>query len=463
MVTVSTRPEPGSKMTLEIEVPPDEVDRHFTTAYRHVAERTKVPGFRPGKAPRQVIDRFVGRGSVLAEALDHLVSDAYEAALRQTDVWPIDQPDVDIDPAGLAEGQAITFTATVPVRPDVDLGSYIGYPFSFEVPEVTEQQVDQVIEELREQQATLRPIDGRTAAKGDIASVKFVGSIDGEPFEGGSADRLPVVIGEDRMIPGWEDNLVGMEIGATKGFDIAFPDDYRVEDLKGKPAHFEVELLDLREKLLPEVDDEFARSVSEVETADALRTEIRDAMQQRAEAEARHQYGDRIIDFATSNATVELPEVMIANEIDIMRDELRTRLAQQRIGMEQYLALAKQTPDELQAELREPATRRVKTLLVLSAIAEKEGIDATDEQIETEIAEQLARYDDDGKLREYLSSRRGRSYLRMTIRNRTLVDTLIDRALGTDASPEAASTADEPAAAEPQPTESTEPETEESN
>ena len=243
-----------------------------------------------------------------------------------------------------------------------------------------------------------------------------------------------------------------MEIGSTKGFDVTFPDDYRVEDLRGKPAHFEVELLDLREKLLPEVDDEFVKSVSEVETVEALRAEIRDAMQQRAEAEARHQYGDRIIDFATSNATVELPEVMIANEIDIMRDELRTRLAQQRIGMDQYLSLASQTPEQLSAELREPASRRVKTLLVLSAIAEKEGIDATDEQIDAEIAEQLARFEDDGKLREYLSSRRGRSYLRMTIRNRTLVDTLIERALGTDASPEAAAT-DEPATADPEPTE----------
>lgn len=452
MVTVSARPEPGSKMILEIEVPPEDVDRHFATAYRHVAERTKVPGFRPGKAPRQVIDRFVGRGSVLAEALDHLVSDAYEAALRQTDVWPIDQPDVDIDPAGLAEGQPITFTATVPVRPDVELGAFTDYPFALEVPAVTDDQVAQVIEELREQQATLRPIDGRAAAKGDIASVKFVGTIDGEPFEGGSSDRLPLVIGEDRMIAGWEDQLVGMEIGATKGFDVTFPDDYRVESLRDKQAHFEVELLDLREKILPEVDDEFAKSVSDVETVDALRTEIRDAMEVRADAEARHQFGDRIIDFATSNASVELPEVMITNEIEIMRDELGTRLAQQRIGMEQYLALAKQTPDELNAELREPATRRVKTLLVLSAIAEKEGIDATDEQIDAEIAEQLARFEDDSRLREYLSSRRGRSYLRMTLRNRTLVDTLIERALGTDA-PAGEAAIVEPETTEPEPAE----------
>ncbi len=462
MVTVATRPEPGSKMILEIEVPPEEVDRHFATAYQHVAERTKVPGFRPGKAPRQVIDRFVGRGSVLAEALDHLVSDAYEAALRQTDVWPIDQPDVDIDPAGLAEGQAITFTATVPVRPDVELGSYADYPFTLESPEVTDDQVAAVIEELRDQQATLRPIDGRPAAKGDIASVKFVGSIDGEPFEGGSADRLPIVIGEDRMIPGWEDQLVDMEIGATKGFEVTFPDDYRVEDLRGKEAHFDVELLDLRERLLPEVDDEFAKSVSEVETVEALRGEIRDALEQRARAEARHQFGDRIIDFATSNANVELPEVMITNEIDIMRDELQTRLAQQRIGMEQYLALAKQTPEELGAELRDPATRRVKTLLVLSAIAEKEGIDASDEEIDAEIADQLARYGDDSRLREYLSTRRGRSYLRMTIRNRRLVETLVERALGTDASTED-TPADEPVAARSEPTEPTEQESEESN
>jgi len=438
LVTVSTRPEPGSKMVLEIEVPPDEVDRHFATAYKHVAERTRVPGFRPGKAPRHVIDRFVGRASVMAEAIDHLVSDAYDAALNQTDVIPIDHPSVDIDPEAVVEGQKVTFTATVPVRPEVQLGSYTEYSFEPETPEVTDDQVNQVIEELREQQATLRPVDGRGAQEGDIASVKFAGTIDGEPFEGGSADRLPVVIGEDRMIPGWEQNLVGMEIGGTKGFDITFPDDYRVEELRGKEARFEVELLDLREKVLPEVTDEFAASVGEVESLDALRAEIRDAMEKRAAAEARHAFGDRIIDFAVSNATVEIPEVMVANEVEIMRDELRTRLAQQRIGLEQYLAFSKQTPEELTAELREPATRRVKTLLVLSAIAEKEGIDASDEQIEAEIAEQLDRYDNDPKLREYLTSRRGRSYLRMTIRNRTLVDTLIDRALGTDASAEPA-------------------------
>ena len=430
MITVSTRPEPGSKMVLEIEVPPDEVDRHFATAYRHVAERTRVPGFRPGKAPRQVIDRFVGRGSVVAEAIDHLVQDSYDKALDQTDVIPIDAPDVDIDPASMSEGQAITFTATVPIRPEVTLGAYTDYAFGLEIPEITDDQVESVLTELREQQATLRPIDGRSAQRGDVASVKFAGTIDGEPFEGGSADRLPLVIGEDRMIAGWEDQLVGLDIGATKGFDSTFPDDYRVEDLRGKTAHFEVELLDLREKLLPELDDEFAKSVSDVETLEALRAEIRDAMEQRAQAEARHEFGDRIIDFATANAGVELPEVMIANEVEIMRDELRTRLAQQRIGLDQYLAMASQTPEELTAELREPATRRVKTLLVLSAIAEREGIDATDPEIDAEIASQLERFPDEGRLREYLTGRRGRSYLRMTLRNRKLVDTLIERALG---------------------------------
>ena len=438
-------------MVLEIEVPSDEVARHFATAYRHVAERTKVPGFRPGKAPRHVIDRFVGRGSVLAEAIDHLVSDSYGAALDQTNVIPIDNPDVDIDPTTVVEGQPVSFTATVPVRPDVELGAYTDYSFGLEVPEVTDEQVEQVIGELREQQATLRPVDGRSAAEGDIASVKFTGTIDGEPFEGGSADRLPVVIGEDRMIPGWEQQLVGLDMGATKGFDITFPDEYRVEELRGKEAHFEVELLDLREKLLPDVTDDFAQSVGDMKTVDELRAEIRDAMVKRADAEARHAFGDRIIDYAVTNASVELPEVMVANEVEIMRDELQSRLAQQRIGLEQYLALSKQTPEELTAELQEPATRRVKTLLVLSAIAEKEGIDATDEQIDAEIAEQLARYGEDAKLREYLSSRRGRSYLRMTLRNRTLVETLVDRALGTDA-PAAETPEPEPAPqSEPEP------------
>jgi trigger factor len=433
MVNVSTSPQPGSRVQLEIEVAPDEVSRHFATAYRHVAERTKVPGFRPGKAPRHVIDRFVGRGSVLAEAIDHLVGESYDAALDQTTIIPIDQPQVDIDPGAVVEGQTVTFTATVAVRPEVTLGAYTDYPFTLETPEVTDEQVGGVIEELRNEQATLRPVDDRGAAKGDVAAVKFAGTIDGEPFEGGSADRLPLIIGDDRMIPGWEDQLIGLKVGETKGFDIGFPDDYRVEDLRGKQAHFEVELLDLRERILPEVDDEFAKSTGDVATVEELRAEIRDALAKRAEAEARHAFADRIIDFAASNATVELPEVMVANEIEIMRDELGNRLAQQRIGMQQYLELAKQTPEELATELREPAERRVKVLLTLSAIAEKEGIDATDEEIQAEIDEQLARYGNDPRLAESLGSRRGRSYLRMTIRNRKLVDSLIDRALGTDA------------------------------
>lgn len=435
MVTVTSRPEPGSKVVLEIEVPADEVDRHFATAYKHVAERTRVPGFRPGKAPRAVVDRYVGRASVVAEALDHLVSASYEAALDQVDVFPIDQPDVDIDPAALAEGSPVTFKATVPVRPEVQLGSYTDYSFELEVPEVSDEQVEGVIGELRDQQGSLRPIDGRPAQNGDMVALKYAATIDGEAFDGGSSERMPLILGENRMILGWEDQIVGMEMSATKGFDIMFPDDYRVEELQGKEAHFEVELLDMRERVLPDVDDEFAKSVAEVQTVDELRAEIRDALTKRAAAEARHAYSDRVIDFATSNATVELPEVMVANEVEIMRDELRTRLAQQRIGMEQYLALAKQTPEELTTELREPATQRVKTLLVLSAIAEKEGIDASEVAIEAEIADQLQRYGDDKQLREYLSSRRGRSYLRMTLRNRTLVNSLVDRSLGTDGAP----------------------------
>ncbi len=428
MTTVATRPEPGSRMRLEIEVPADEVDRHFATAYRHLAARTRVPGFRPGKAPRNVIERYVGRAEVLAEAVEHIVAEGYDAAIDQTDLIPIDQPEVEIDTATVREGEAVQFAAVVAVRPTVELGAYTDYPFALEVPPVTDEDVTTVIDELLGQQATLRPVDGRPARKGDLVAVSFQGTIDGEPFDGGTADRLPLVLGEDRMIPGWEDHVVGLGADETAEFDLPFPDDYRVEDLAGKTAHFSVTLVDLRERILPELDDAFAASVSDGQTVEELNTEVREALERRAEVEAKHQFGDRIIDFATSNATVELPEVMIANEVEIMRDELRARLAEQRIGLDQYLQLSSQTPEELMGELREPASRRVKTLLVLSAIAEQEGVDASDAEIDAEVERQLILYPDEPRLREYLGSRRGRSYLRMTLRNRTLVDSLIDRA-----------------------------------
>jgi trigger factor len=333
----------------------------------------------------------------------------------------------------------------------VTLGAYTDYPFGLETPTVTDADVEQVIAELREQQATLRPVDDRAAQKGDLVAVSFRGTIDGEPFDGGTADRLPLVLGEERMIPGWEDQLVGLRVNDEREFDLPFPDDYRVESLAGKTAHFGVTLLDLRERILPELDDAFAASVGEVATLDELRVEIRDALGKRADAEARHGFGDRIIDYATSNATVELPEVMIANEVEIMRDELRARLAEQRIGLDQYLQLSSQTPEELMTELREPASRRVKTLLVLSAIAEQEGIDATDADIDAEVDRQLERYPDEPRLQEYLGSRRGRSYLRMTLRNRTLVDSLIDRAAPPSATdPEPATTAEAETGGQPE-------------
>ncbi|MGH2462004.1 MAG: trigger factor [Candidatus Limnocylindria bacterium] len=428
MITVSTRPEPGSRVRLEIEVPPDEVSRHFETAYRHLAARTRVPGFRPGKAPRNVIERYVGHDAVVAEAVEHLVGEGYDAAIDQTDLIPIDQPDVEIDSATIRDGGPAKFAAVVAVRPTVTPGQYTDYPFGLEVPPVSDADVGAVLSELRDQQATLKPVDDRGAVTGDLVAVSFRGTIDGEPFDGGTAERLPLILGEERMIPGWEDQLVGQRIDETREFDLTFPADYRVETLAGREAHFSVTLIDLRERILPELDDGFAASVTEGQTLDLLRAEIRDALERRAEAEARHQLGDRIIEFATANATVELPEVMIANEVEIMRDELRARLAEQRIGIDQYLELARQTPEELMAELREPASRRVKTLLVLSAIAEKEGIDASDAEIESEVESQLARYPDEPRLREYLGSRRGRSYLRMTLRNRKLVDSLINRA-----------------------------------
>jgi trigger factor len=433
MITVATRPEPGSRMRLEIEVPADEVNRHFETAYRHLAARTRVPGFRPGKAPRHVIERYVGRDAVLAEAVEHLVEAGYDAALDQTDLIPIDQPQVEIDPETVKEGDAARFAAVVAVRPTVTLGAYTDYPFSIEVPAVGDDDVETVITELRSQQATLRPVDDRGAEKGDLVAVSFRGTIDGEPFDGGTADRLPLILGEERMIPGWEEQLIGLKLEESREFDLPFPDDYRVESLAGKTAHFAVTLGDLRERVLPELDDAFAASVSDGQTVAELRAEVRDALQRRAEAEARHAFGDRIIDYATDNATVELPEVMVANEVEIMRDELRARLAEQMIGIDKYLELARQTPEELMTELREPATRRVKTLLVLSAIAEQEGIDATDAEIDAEVERQLERYPDEPRLREYLASRRGRSYLRMTLRNRTLVDSLIERAAPTAA------------------------------
>ena len=422
---VTTTPSPKSTVLLEVELPAADLARAVVDATRRLSQRTRIPGFRPGKAPRSMVERELGPGSVLDEAVEQLVERSYrEAMAEQTELFAIGRPTIDVVQA--EEGQPFKYTATIPVRPEVMLGDYRSFPFAPEIDTVDDPKVDRVVDELRDQQAALVPVEERGAKDDDWAVIGFAGTRDGEPFEGGTVDRMPIVVGRERLIPGFEEHLVGLRPGDTTEFDITFPLDYQDEALRGATAHFTVTLLELREKVLPAADDAFAASLGEFADLATLRSEVRARLDRNALDRARHGFADRIIDYAVKNATVEIPDLLVDEEIEVMHDELRGALARQGITEEAYRKAVDKTPEQLHADFRPGAEERAKTLLVLGRIAESEGTEVTDADVTAEAARARQRYANDPKLSAYFDTDRARAAIRSSLRRSRVVEKIID-------------------------------------
>jgi trigger factor len=421
---ITATPAPKSTVVLEIELPAERLERAVDEAVRHLSRRTRVPGFRPGKAPRPLLERHLGPGAILDDAVDHLVQDAYRQALVDKDLLPLTNADVEVVQA--EEGKPLVFKATIQVRPDVELGDYKHFNFRPEIETIDDARVDKVLEELRDQNATLAAVEDRGAKEGDYAVISFVGTRDGEPFEGGSSERMPIVLGQERLIPGFEANLTGLEVGGKTEFDITFPADYPETELAGKQAHFAVELKELREKVLPELDDDFIKTLGDFADVDALRADIKQRLERNALDRARHGFADRIIDYAVANATLDLPDVLVDQEVEVMHDEFRATLARQGISEEAYLKAVEKVESDLHAEFHPGAEKRVRTLLVLSKVADVEAVTVPEVEIEAEIERGRERYANEPRLLAYFDSDRGRSYIRSTLRRSRVVEQLID-------------------------------------
>ncbi len=433
---VTTRPAEHSTVVLEVEFPPEYVRRAVEELVRHLSRRTKVPGFRPGKAPRALIERALGISRDDPTAPNPLYDDAKEHLFERSVIDAVREKELDVlsvpDPEWLEFGEAggASYRVSLPLRPEVKLGAYADYPFGITVDAVDDEAIDKVVDELRDQQASLVPVEKRGAHDGDYAVIRFTGTRDGEPIEGAQSERMPLIVGRERFIPGFEAQLVGLREGDEKKFKLKFPDDYGEGELAGVEAEFDVTLLELRQKQQPPADDDFARSLGDYDGMAALRAEIRKRLERNALDRARHVFGDRIIDFAVANATVELPDLLIEREIEVMLDELRIRLAEQGIGFEDYLKATERDEAKLPDEYRPDAEKRVKTLLVLSEVAEKEGVQVDDSELEADLTQSRERYAANPRLVAYLESERGRSYTRSLLRRSKTVETLIDRWIG---------------------------------
>lgn len=432
-MNVTLTPAPRSTVVLEVELPADRLQRAIDDSVRRLGRRTRVPGFRPGKAPRVMLERSLGvqrdvpdANPIYDDAKDALFSATVADAIEQQSLDPITIPDPEW--VRFEEGAGAAYRVALPVRPEPVLGDYEHFPFGPEIETIDDAKVDKVIDELRDQHASLRAIEDRPIRSDDWVVISFQGTIDGEPFEGGSSERFPMVVGAGRMIPGFEEQLVGLALAEEKDFDLVFPADYPDEGVAGKQAHFHVAVRDIREKVLPAADDGFAQEVG-ASFADlaALRADIRLRLEANARDHARHEFADRIIEYAVANATLEVPDILVEQEVEVMHDELRMRLAEQGIPYEEYARVTGKDDAALHAEYRGPAEHRVKVLLVLSKIAETEGVQVPDGEIEAEVGRARRRYTNNPRLVEYFDSPRGRSYLRSTMRRTQVVERLIDR------------------------------------
>lgn len=381
----------GNQGVLTIEVSPEEFDRGLDQAFKKVVKDVQIPGFRKGKVPRKIFENRFGVESLYQDAVDIILPDAYMKAVEETGIEPIEQPEVDIEE--IEQGKDLIFTAKVTVKPEATLGEYKGLEVEEQSVDVTDEDVDHEIEHQRGHQAELIIKEEGTVEEGDTVVMDFEGFLDGEAFEGGKGEDHSLEIGSGQFIPGFEEQLVGKKSGEETEIEITFPEDYHAEQLAGQKAVFEVKIHDVKTKELPELDDEFAKDVDEeVETLEELKTKKKEELEAQKKQDADNQMRESLIEQASENTEVEIPESMVNTELDRMLKEFEQRLQQQGMTMDMYFQFSGQDEDALKEQMKEDAQKRVKTNLTLEAIFNAENLEVTDEDVDAELANMASMY-----------------------------------------------------------------------
>lgn len=378
-------------VSVEVSVSTDEIEEALAEAYKRVVKKVNLPGFRKGHVPRPILEKQFGKEVLYENALDIIVQKAYLQALTELKLEPIAQPQLDMGETFNPE-QEFKFKIKVEVLPEVTLGQYKGLEVEKKAVNIDDAQVEERLQALRERHAEIVVSDKKVLENGDFAVIDFEGFVDGKPFAGGAAQAYTLEIGSGSFIPGFEEQLVGMEVGTEKEIQVKFPEDYHSTELAGKDATFKVSLKEIKVKEYPELDDEFVKSVGKYENLEELKADLKARMQATAEMEAEAAYAQAVIDKAAENAEVDIPETLIKQEAEDLLHRFEHNLAFQGLNLDQYLAYVKKTREEMLEEFMPEARKRVKTDLVLSNIAKAEGIEATDEEVEEKVVELAARY-----------------------------------------------------------------------
>ena len=413
--------------TLEIEVSEEQFEKGVQKAYKKNVGRFNIPGFRKGKAPRAIIERHYGEAIFYEDAINEVCPDAYQQAVEQHDLQPVDRPELDI--VQIEKGKPFIFKAMVTVKPDVTLGDYKGIQVEKKEYPVTDEDVEKELDNMRESGARMVTVEDRAAKKDDMVIIDYKGFVDGEQFEGGSAENQSLVLGSGHFIEGFEDQLIGAKAGDSVTVKVKFPEDYQAEHLAGKDAEFQVEVREIKEKELPDLDDEFAKDVSELDTLEELKKDIREKLEEKAQQRAKNELENEVIKKAAELTEVDIPDVMIEKQIDTMIRDFEIQLMYQGLKLDDYLKHMGNSKDDLRNNLRKDAKEKVKTQLMLEKISEAEGITETEEELDHEIEKLAKQYkqEDEDKFKKSLGEDE-LNYIKESIIIRKTAELLVEKA-----------------------------------
>lgn len=375
---------------LTIEVSAEEFISGLEKAYQKNKNKISIPGFRKGKAPRKMIEKMYGAGIFYEDAVNAMLPGAYEKACEESGLEIVSQPEIDV--TQIEAGKPMIFTATVAVKPEVTLGQYKGLEVAKQEVIVTDDDVMDEIKKEQEKNAAVVTVEGRPVEKDDTAVIDFEGFCDGEAFEGGKGTDFPLVIGSGQFIPGFEDQLIGKNVGDEVEVNVTFPTPYQAKELEGKDAMFKVTIKELKTKELPEIDDEFASEVSEFDTLEEYKKEVADKLKERLEADAKRKKEDEAVNKAVENASMEIPEAMIKTQASNMVNEFAQRMQGQGLTMEQYMQFTGTTREQMMEQMMDQAKKRIQVRLTLEAVAKAEDIQVSDEELDKEVEEMAKAY-----------------------------------------------------------------------
>ena len=386
---------------LTIEVSADDLEKALQSAYKKQKNKINLPGFRKGKVPRQMIEKMYGSEIFYDDAINELMPKAYAEAYDECELDIVSRPEVDV--VQIEKGKPFIFTAEVAVKPEVTLGEYKGLEVDKISTRVTQKEVEEKLKEEAEKNARTVTVEDRAVQDGDEVIMDFEGFVDGETFEGGKGENYPLTIGSGSFIPGFEEQLVGAEAEKEVEVKVAFPEDYHAEELKGKDAVFKCTVHEIKMKELPEIDDEFAAEVSEFDTLDEYKADLKAKIKEQKEAEGKRKQEDQAVEKAVENASFEIPEAMITTNISQMTDDFARRMRSQGLTMEQYFQFTGMTAEKMEEEMRPQAIKRIETRIVLEAIAKAENIEISDEKMDEEISKMAESYKMEAdKLKEFM-------------------------------------------------------------